>query len=99
MVGRLYTDTVTFAPPEAEPWMARSACADTDPDLFFPKKKENYGKAKKVCGGCDVRLQCLAFTLSREVGSRRYGIAGGLSARERWELQQMLDKREKVSNG
>jgi WhiB family redox-sensing transcriptional regulator len=64
-------------------WQAEAACRGTDPELFFPATDEEAGPAKQVCGGCPVRLACLAFALERE---ERYGVWGGLTERERARL-------------
>lgn len=92
MVARLISDVVTFEPPQRESWMDDGRCLQTDPNLFFPKNKENLGKAKKLCEQCDVRIKCLAWIMSQEKGNRRYGIAGGKTAAEREKLQKLIDQ-------
>lgn len=55
--------------------------------IFFPPPGNGHARARKVCGGCLDRDECLAIALSYEVpGEDRYGIWGGLSARERARL-------------
>lgn len=55
--------------------------------VFFPIAGNGYKIAKSICGGCLDRDDCLALALSFEVpGEDRYGIWGGLSARERERL-------------
>lgn len=55
--------------------------------IFFPKAGNGHSQAKKICGDCLDRNECLAIALSFEVpGEGRYGIWGGLSARERKRL-------------
>lgn len=69
-------------------WQERAACRDAEPDLFFPEPdfgpayEEQVAKAKAVCAGCPVRAACLVFAMS----SLGYGVAGGLSQDERWQL-------------
>ena len=58
-------------------------CAETDPDEFFPDKGSNPRAAKRVCGSCEVRAECLAYALEH---GERFGIWGGLSERERRRL-------------
>ncbi len=65
-------------------WRQSSACAevDVDPDLFFPTSSEveKTTQAKKVCGGCPVRQQCLAWALEAKQDT---GVLGGMDERER----------------
>jgi len=58
-------------------------CAETDPDSFFPDKGHSVAAAKKVCGGCPVKDECLQWALDRD---ERFGVWGGLSERERRRL-------------
>ncbi|HEX6353213.1 MAG TPA: WhiB family transcriptional regulator [Actinophytocola sp.] len=70
------------APDETE-WMRSSACAQTDPEAFFPERGQPNGSAKSVCQGCPVRTACLEYALAR---NERRGVWGGLSGRERRQL-------------
>lgn len=65
---------------QPEPWVQDAACAETDPEIFFPEKGGSTREAKRVCRGCSVTAECLAFALRR---NERYGIFGGKSERER----------------
>ncbi|MFJ1869925.1 WhiB family transcriptional regulator [Streptomyces chartreusis] len=71
--------------PNALEWAARAACRNYDLDDFFTDSKNGIAWAKRICGGCPVREQCLAMALRAEDGSR-YGIYGGLTPEERAEL-------------
>ncbi len=42
-------------------------------------------EAKKICTGCEVRAECLAYALAHD---ERFGIWGGLSERERRRLKR-----------
>ncbi|MBG6180302.1 WhiB family transcriptional regulator [Arthrobacter sp. CAN_A1] len=66
-------------------WQADSLCAQTDPEAFFPEKGGSTRDAKKVCGACNVRSQCLEYALAND---ERFGIWGGLSERERRRLRK-----------
>ncbi|NKX50088.1 WhiB family transcriptional regulator [Arthrobacter deserti] len=66
-------------------WQADALCAQTDPEAFFPEKGGSTRDAKKVCGACTVRAQCLEYALANE---ERFGIWGGLSERERRRLRK-----------
>lgn len=71
-----------------EQWRADALCAQVDPELFFPEKGGSTRGAKKVCGSCEVREQCLAYALAND---QRFGIWGGLSERERRQLKPTAD--------
>jgi len=66
-------------------WQTDALCAQTDPEAFFPEKGGSTRDAKKVCGGCNVRSQCLEYALAND---ERFGIWGGLSERERRRLRK-----------
>ena len=60
-------------------WMRRAACADLDPDIFFPRRGSGVA-AKAICARCRVRLQCLHHSLAND---EQQGIWGGLTEHER----------------
>ena len=64
-------------------WQDLALCAEVDPELFFPEKGEPSRSAKRVCGGFEVRAECLQYALDH---GERFGVWGGLSERERREL-------------
>lgn len=80
-------------------WVNRAACRQLPrsqrstlffPQPFSPEEDEWAPVAKRVCNGCPVRVECLAWTIAdedaRSAGEPtvfRWGIAGGLLARER----------------
>jgi plasmid maintenance system antidote protein VapI len=66
-------------------WVDSALCAQTDPDSFFPEKGGSTRDAKKICLGCEVRSQCLAYALNHD---ERFGIWGGFSERERRRMQR-----------
>ena len=70
---------------EALAWQSDSLCAQTDPEAFFPEKGGSTREAKKICGSCEVRNQCLEYALQND---ERFGIWGGLSERERRKLRK-----------
>lgn len=84
MTLRVYTDSNV----RPEPWMKRAECATTDPDVFFPDMGDWRGTqtAIKVCNGCDVAAQCLAFAMRTD---QREGVWGGLSGKARQRLRRM----------
>jgi WhiB family transcriptional regulator, redox-sensing transcriptional regulator len=78
-----------YASPEEEAgeqdWQERALCAQTDPEAFFPEKGGSTREAKRICGGCEVRAECLEYALAND---ERFGIWGGLSERERRRLRR-----------
>lgn len=69
-------------------WQWRGACRGEDSALFFPppqlEEKEDRrareDRAKAICGGCSVRVECLEYAIRiREP----HGIWGGLNELER----------------
>lgn len=71
--------------PNALSWAEQAACKGEDLNRFFSEDKLKIALAKKICGRCPVRENCLAEALAAEDGSR-YGISGGLTPAERTEL-------------
>ena len=70
---------------EEPSWQERALCAQTDPEAFFPEKGGSTREAKRVCGSCEVRAECLGYALEHD---ERFGIWGGLSERERRRLKR-----------
>lgn len=66
-------------------WQADALCAQTDPEAFFPEKGGSTRDAKKVCGACTVKQECLEYALAND---ERFGIWGGMSERERRRLRK-----------
>lgn len=62
-------------------WVELAACSKADTEGFFAD--EGTATARRICGGCEVRPECLYDALARETKSTRYGIRGGLTAKER----------------
>lgn len=72
-------------------WHEDAACRSHDAEMFFPEAGTEQGKielAKSVCRACPVRAACLADVMAWERPSARFGVAGGLSVRERHELHR-----------
>lgn len=77
--------------PEIKPgWQAAAACADLDPELFFPIGEQGPARkdaqtAKRVCARCPVSRVCLAYALR---SGQTSGIWGGMTERERAALKR-----------
>jgi len=65
-------------------WEERALCSQTDPEAFFPEKGGNAKEAKRICGRCEVKQECLEDALARD---ERFGIRAGLSERQRRKLK------------
>jgi WhiB family transcriptional regulator, redox-sensing transcriptional regulator len=83
-------------PPPAEQadgerdWRLDAACADVDPELFFPETGQvpQAAAAKAVCAGCAVRGPCLETALhGPQSRDDHTGIFAGTTARERVRLR------------
>lgn len=75
--------------PRPEHWSDRAACRGGDPTPFFPSGRDGVPavleaeSAKKICGLCPVRRECLTHALTYR---EDHGVWGGLDERERAEL-------------
>ena len=61
-------------------WRAHALCAGDDPDLWFAAGAIEHKLAKRVCRGCPVQRECLAYAMDAPID---HGIWGGLTERER----------------
>ncbi len=77
-------------------WQQRGICRDSDASVFFPptsfehkpEREAREAKAKSICAGCPVRVQCLEWALAvREP----HGVWGGCSESDRKQI--LLGKR------
>ncbi|MEX7470157.1 WhiB family transcriptional regulator [Mycobacterium adipatum] len=68
-----------------EPWIEQALCREVGPDDFFPCPGETRKTiaAKRVCGLCEVRQECLEYAVTN---GERFGVWGGLSPGERHRL-------------
>ncbi|WP_039631344.1 WhiB family transcriptional regulator [Streptomyces sp. 769] len=77
-------------------WHARGLCHGMDPadadELFFhtPRDHEAIAEAKRTCAACPVKKDCFNYAVDNEI---RYGIWGGLTAKERQSWLAKLSKR------
>ena len=46
---------------DAPEWQERALCSQTDPEAFFPEKGGSTREAKRICGRCDVKAECLEY--------------------------------------
>ncbi|HEX6845049.1 MAG TPA: WhiB family transcriptional regulator [Actinomycetota bacterium] len=71
-------------------WLPDAACIGRDPELFFPVGTSDpalaqTAQAKRVCGGCAVRADCLEWSL---VTCQDAGVWGGLDEEERRAIRR-----------
>jgi WhiB family redox-sensing transcriptional regulator len=87
---------LTSPPPPVEradgerDWRLDAACADVDPELFFPETGQvpQAAAAKQVCAGCAVRGPCLEAALhGPQARDDHTGIFAGTTARQRVALR------------
>jgi WhiB family redox-sensing transcriptional regulator len=71
-------------------WRHRSACRSHDGEWWFPDEYRGataqliQDRAKRICAGCPVRAECLAWALETD---QRFGIWGGLTDSERGDMR------------
>jgi WhiB family redox-sensing transcriptional regulator len=75
------------APSPPDVWQDRASCHGIDPDIFFPTSEEEAGPALAYCGGCAIRVECLAWALKN---GERYGVWGGLTEQQRRRLHRYV---------
>lgn len=67
-------------------WKDRAACQGLPDHFFFPPPKIRISpEIRRICGGCPVRTDCLAYALNN---SEDDGIWGGLTETERRALKR-----------
>ena len=78
----------------------RAACVDEDPELFFPigttgPAVEQAEAAKRICGSCDVREECLEFAIATNQDA---GVWGGMTEDERRTLKRARQRRRRMAS-
>ncbi|ABM10338.1 WhiB family transcriptional regulator [Paenarthrobacter aurescens] len=66
-------------------WWSAAACADEDPDLFFPigtrgPARAQFEEARVICLSCPVRTRCLEYAMKT---GAEFGMWGGTTPDER----------------
>lgn len=82
---------MTFAAPAKNmQWHLDAACADTDPEVFFPLNlapdSPGVAAATQICARCPLQTECLADVMATEDPARRWGISGATTPAERSAL-------------
>jgi WhiB family redox-sensing transcriptional regulator len=71
-------------PPE---WTKKALCAEVDPEIFFPEIGGTTTDVKRICKACDVKAECLEYSLRN---NERFGVWGGLSEQDRRKLRRRV---------
>ena len=80
--------------------MRAAICKEMDPELWQPERSGSSPRGRRkeseqaiaICQTCPVRLACLDAAMVEEAReSWRWGIRGGLTARERGKLAAALE--------
>jgi WhiB family redox-sensing transcriptional regulator len=71
-------------------WLGQARCIGEDPELFFPvgtsePALDQTERAKSICLGCDVRDECLEWSLNT---CQDAGVWGGLDEEQRREIRR-----------
>lgn len=64
-------------------WLEQAACAEVDPELFFPKIGQSPIPAKRICQTCTVTDRCRELWLSLSLEQRRWGVWFATSMNDR----------------
>lgn len=70
-------------------WEEEARCGGQDPELFFDGHPLSQHRARQLCAGCPVRMECLAVAMHTGV---EFGIWGGLDERERAQLRRRFPR-------
>lgn len=82
----IQTVVAALLTPDTGAWQSQAACAETDPEVFYPEKGGSHREAKAICAACPVRTQCLEYALRMEAADYPTGVWGGMSPDERLVL-------------
>ena len=66
-------------------WTKKALCAEIDPEIFFPEKGDKTAYVKQICKACDVRAECLEYSLQN---NERFGVWGGMTEPDRRRLRK-----------
>ena len=106
LTARLYlcpmSETSRLPKPVVESWewQYQGACRSLPTEMFFhpdgergPRRVAREKAAKAVCASCPVIAQCRAHALATQ---EPYGIWGGLSEEERFEIISKAQRQSKI---
>ena len=69
-------------------WKEKAACRGTGIGPFFNRRSQSdKDTTERICGGCPVRAECLAYAMKHEKSENlRIGVWGGLNPSDRTEI-------------
>jgi WhiB family redox-sensing transcriptional regulator len=82
-------------------WHRQAACLGHPLEWWFPGKEDGGKKArwaKRICGRCAVRRECLAFALRTQTIGHEHGIWGGLGGSQLRPLLQAQARAESMAH-
>jgi len=79
----------------ATAWMAAGNCRLYPPATFFPSDGVGVDKARKICAGCPVAVECLEYALEQRID---HGVWGGCSERDGWRCRRTDVRRRSGSS-
>jgi WhiB family transcriptional regulator, redox-sensing transcriptional regulator len=77
-------DVFTFLGHARPAWHADAACADYDRRMWFPERGESGAEAKRICGRCNVKAECLRDAIA----NGEVGIWAGTTTDERARMKR-----------
>lgn len=79
-------------------WMEHAECRSHDPETFFPTYtlREAVEPALKICGGCPVKRDCLAF--AKQTGATD-GVWGGVLINRRQNGRLTAEEEQELLDG
>lgn len=66
--------------PVVQDWLEHAACRGVDPSLWFPSSTADAQEARRICAGCPVQAECLAYALENV---EQHGIWAGTNRSQR----------------
>lgn len=75
---------IVLADAESLDFRTQAACAGSDPRSWYPGRGEALDVLRRLCEGCPVVVDCLAWSLRHE----RYGVWGGVGEAGRQRIRR-----------
>lgn len=69
-------------------WMDRAACKGNQEPFFDEVHLKIVREARKICAGCDVKMQCLDHAIK----NKEVGVWAGMTTNERARLLRSMRK-------
>lgn len=84
-LGYKAIERLLVRPDPDEGWSEQALCLQVGYEIFMPKKGQSADDAKKICGRCKVRTECLEEALADKDTE---GVCGGTTERERRTIRK-----------